>query len=1180
MNKLFTKIAGIALGLSMAIGVGAAVASNTKEATPVHAASVTTGTQSSLTFSSSHKVTASGNTIDDSAGATWTFATDSSYINFDNDGIHTGSGSKSCKYQTWTTPDYSGVTISSVVVNASTNGTASASVTINGNAVGSAQSLGSAANKTFTNSDSYKGGDLVVNLSRDQAATKNIYLYSITVNYSAGTSYTTTVSVTGGAKSTTNTSTAFSSSTKSGDVYLTPSEGYRIPTSGLGSAFTISTGTATISSITDNSDGDVKVSLTGVSSNFTISGAFEVIPTYNVTYSAGSNGSGSYTHTSQPEGTYTLLAFNSLTGVSANSGYRFKNYTVGGVDKDPGDTFTLSGTTTVTVNFEVQPNEATYEPTSVSAASQSGIYPTGATVTFANTYKSNKEQITGGNSQTWTISGYAGKLIKKITFSLRNNSKSGAGTINVTVGSTNIVTDYSVTGLGDSYVTRDVYTAGTADVKTNEDITIVIAASTNSVFCNSIVIEWDDSDILDEDLTISDDYTDSFIVGDEFEFGGSYIKAEYSGSGLVTVTDDVTFELGGESIEEGDTITAKMVDDNCDPELDKNSATVEIAVWYEDAKGNVAAGSYTVTISYEKVTSVEITTYTDELAKDGKFTFGATVYPSNANQAVTWSASSEDLTEDEDFSINPSTGYLDVDASDGGTITVTATTVGKKSNDESATASIDVTITGAPVVTLNNSSLDGFSGKTGSLTASSSNFSGTVTYSWTSNNACVTVPNSNVATNTLTYVSAGTATITVTATYGNESASATCTVTVTASTVTSLSWSASNFDVYDNQSLTALPGTLTATWNNGDTTHPTSGYTLAIGSSSISLPHAWSTNDDGKSFTITYGGQSASVSVQVTEHLNAINETAWTRVTDDSTLASGDKIIITGYTASNNYVATTMNSGYLNLSKTLTYSSDGSRVESMDSNTAIFTLGGNSSAWTLTSSGGQLYSSAAKNVNYSSSGTGTWTISVSDGDAEIWSTTTSYGRILVNTSATRFTTYASSTSTSASMLLPRIYKQSSTNIADTNSTAQRALISFAKTFNTTMACDDGGDTANIASKWSSVTSAFTTTLSGLSSDNQVVLKKLVANASSVEGGDTLQDMLARYDYIVAKYKLGNSDFLHSSAGRGAVSYSPKVTPISIFGSNSNNMIPVIVVISMISVTAVGGYFFLRKRKEQ
>lgn len=84
---------------------------------------------------------------------------------------------------------------------------------------------------------------------------------------------------------------------------------------------------------------------------------------YTVTYSAGTNGTGSYQHTQQPEGNYQLLPFTSLTGVSASSGYRFKDYTVGGVNKNPGDTITINSATTVTVNFEERPIESTYDLT-------------------------------------------------------------------------------------------------------------------------------------------------------------------------------------------------------------------------------------------------------------------------------------------------------------------------------------------------------------------------------------------------------------------------------------------------------------------------------------------------------------------------------------------------------------------------------------------------------------------------------------------------------------------------------------------------------------------------------------------------------------------------------------------------------------------------------------------------
>ena len=84
-------------------------------------------------------------------------------------------------------------------------------------------------------------------------------------------------------------------------------------------------------------------------------------PVYTVTYTSGTNGTGSFAHTNQSGGSYSLLSFASLTGVSADSGYRFKNYTVGGVDKNPGDSITLSASVTVTVNFEETPGlESTY----------------------------------------------------------------------------------------------------------------------------------------------------------------------------------------------------------------------------------------------------------------------------------------------------------------------------------------------------------------------------------------------------------------------------------------------------------------------------------------------------------------------------------------------------------------------------------------------------------------------------------------------------------------------------------------------------------------------------------------------------------------------------------------------------------------------------------------------------
>ena len=186
MNKLFNKIATFTLGLAMAIGVGVAIGGKGSGATRVNASAVSGSGTGELTFSTDHKVTASGNTISDTKSATWTFTTDSGYIALDGGAIHTGSSGQTCSHQTWTTGDYSGVKITSVVVNAkiASSSSGSVSATINGNAIEAAKSLSTTASDyTFTNSSEYTGGNLIVKGYRGSATKKAIYIYSITVNY-------------------------------------------------------------------------------------------------------------------------------------------------------------------------------------------------------------------------------------------------------------------------------------------------------------------------------------------------------------------------------------------------------------------------------------------------------------------------------------------------------------------------------------------------------------------------------------------------------------------------------------------------------------------------------------------------------------------------------------------------------------------------------------------------------------------------------------------------------------------------------------------------------------------------------------------------------------------------------------------------------------------------------------
>ena len=85
------------------------------------------------------------------------------------------------------------------------------------------------------------------------------------------------------------------------------------------------------------------------------------VNSYSVTFNAGENGTGSYVDSNKPEGTYTLPAFEELTGITASSGYQFYNYSVNGETKYPNDEITLSGDTSVDVIFGIEKLSTTYD---------------------------------------------------------------------------------------------------------------------------------------------------------------------------------------------------------------------------------------------------------------------------------------------------------------------------------------------------------------------------------------------------------------------------------------------------------------------------------------------------------------------------------------------------------------------------------------------------------------------------------------------------------------------------------------------------------------------------------------------------------------------------------------------------------------------------------------------------
>lgn len=157
--------------------------------------------------------------------------------------------------------------------------------------------------------------------------------------------------------------------------------------------------------------------------------------------------------------------------------------------------------------------------------------------------------------------------------------------------------------------------------------------------------------------------------------------------------------------------------------------------------------------------------------------------------------------------------------------------------------------------------------------------------------------------------------------------------------------------------------------------------------------------------------------------------------------------------------------------------------------------------------------------------------------------------------------------------------------------AQKAVIDYAVDFNNNLEaiCVAYGstDTSELGDAWGDLstqyTSWFTNSGKSLSSDEKAYAKSLFAHASSVDrnvtaSADDLQHMLAKYDWIVGHY--GLTDFLSDDPGtnRGSVPHVNNRLVLSTILKNNGTTIA-IVIISTVSLAAIGGYFLFRKKKE-
>jgi len=295
---------------------------------------------------------------------------------------------------------------------------------------------------------------------------------------------------------------------------------------------------------------------------------------------------------------------------------------------------------------------------------------------------------------------------------------------------------------------------------------------------------------------------------------------------------------------------------------------------------------------------------------------------------------------------------------------------------------------------------------------------------WVSSNPSVASVDTN---GNVKALASGTTTITATS---KENSALNASITINVKGITSISLSGTpnktkyfGGDAFDPTGLTvnvaysdSTNGTLAlndCTWLDGTTRL----QTLSVGSTSV---------------ICKYGTHEATFNGIVVEQSQNFR-----LLTDISNLHEGDQIVIAQN--SENVVAGNLSGKYLS-PLDITLNSSKSEITTLPDSALKLTVGKSGNNYTFANASGQLLSAnAAKNVGWNGSAT-TWKVTISDSNATIQSSTSSYGRIIYNVNSPRFTTYTSATN--ASMLLPQIYYKPGANLVDLTHTGTLAKTTY------------------------------------------------------------------------------------------------------------------------------------------
>ena len=709
----------------------------------------------------------------------------------------------------------------------------------------------------------------------------------------------------------------------------------------------------------------------------------------------------------------------------------------------------------------------------------------------------------------------------------------------------------------------------TADLSSGEVTSFVLTADSSSsdkrMYVQSVSIQYAFKKTLNS-IALSGSYQTSFTKGDTFSHSGMIVTANYSDSTSAVVTGSATWSSPDMSTTGSKTIT----------------------VSYSDAYGS-ASTTYSISVNYAAPTSITLSHNSGAVALEETFDvseIGVTINPSaTADQtAYTWSLYDDgDLVEDTDYVwISP-----EIMSYTAGTFVFRCTST----EDGTKYAEFTLTVSGDPLAQLKDESdEDVTSGSKTvyadagiiSFSVTAENFQGTLTYTWSSSNTSIIDIDAD-ADDMCDYEvkAAGSARLSCRI-QGSVKGDVTVyvDVTVTAVTVTSVTWTAPTIDVFSGSTLTASDA---SSWNvkystnSGKTDQTPDSFDVKLGGSTISLPHTWAAADDGKTLCVEVGGVSSSTTtVTVTQSINAVMASstdswdytfetkAWSaagdHALDDKTWTMSGTDDGTPYFGYDATKGQQFGSGTHPFSDVSLQSSDFSGT--IDSVT-VYTSGANSiNATVQVSVGGTAYGSAQTITN----------------------TNTAYTFDLGGKSGTISIDYINSSSKAIYVKEIVVNTVSgSQNIANvaTHKAAQRVAVKFANAFNAAMD-DTEYCTTGLSTAWSACSSAYNTFKSeaaALGETEEAYAKNLIKYATAQYSNDSgeacIERMMKTYEVCVNKH--GQTEFMSDLITLGRAS---TPSPLTTINGVSNTTIVIVVMTSLVGVAAIGGYFFLRKRKEK